>query len=442
MPLPHESVANVLQRFAWHNALDANLMRKGFTASAKGRRIDIEHFAYKSFGQVVLDIYHAERVPARSPWHSDKFRFCPICLQELYHTNLFQCTQLQRCPVHDVLLVTNCQSCGFPTSSSKTDFVFRRPYECDNCGHACAGAEPDLSGHIRLRENVALLESRFDPIATWWADSADERAKIDSMFRAHKRPYYPWPGVDGLLRSLFRGVGSEPSDIWENANDWPQTSRLQWRYRVHLAQSPHCWQLEHEEYMYRYTLRVLIRRIADRLGGSPLELIKELEHFDQGGSENMPAELLALGFMRLQIEGVAGLDDTRILRSVFMAIPSRSNWSNIERYGNRAPRVALFAAYLALFAAWYHLIRRLGWAGSWQFFRHRIPTSEMVLLRSSVWSRRGDKWFKHFTEYCEEAWFDGEAATVGISGLRLFPNHSSFRQLALAPWSGCDVQNE
>lgn len=43
---------------------------------------------------------------------ADPLRFCPACLEQGYHTHLFQLPWWQRCPVHDLHLLSECPSCG------------------------------------------------------------------------------------------------------------------------------------------------------------------------------------------------------------------------------------------------------------------------------------------------------------------------------------------
>ncbi|TXI48883.1 MAG: hypothetical protein E6Q50_09315 [Lysobacter sp.] len=43
---------------------------------------------------------------------ADPLRFCPVCLEQGYHTHLFQLPWWQRCPVHDLDLLSTCPGCG------------------------------------------------------------------------------------------------------------------------------------------------------------------------------------------------------------------------------------------------------------------------------------------------------------------------------------------
>jgi hypothetical protein len=440
-PLPYESLVNVLQRFAWSNALDAPLMRQCFTRNGAGRRMDIQRFAYASFGQAVLDMYQTEKIGINSTWYCKRFRFCPICLQELYHSSVFQYAQLMKCPLHDVPLVSACQSCGAQTPLIRSgELLFKRPYECDECGATCAGAPADISGHLQLRANVAMLAGRLTPIANWWASGAGQRRKIDLMARAKDHQYYASHHIHDLLQSLRRPTAAEPPDVRVNVNDWPRASRICWRQRMEGGRfgagvsGAAMTRRHYEENMYAQALRILLQRIAQKLRIKELYLVVELERFNYASSEHMAVELLALGLMRLQLEGGRAIEDTRMLRPFHMAQPSPHNWPYLETWFGNAPRVAFYSAYIGLFAAWYHNVRRLGWAGAWRLFRQTPPPTAMVLMRNQLWCRRGDEWFNCEIDYADEVWFDGEAAAVAIPGLPLFPYRSRVMKPVSAPW--------
>ncbi|OEZ63900.1 MULTISPECIES: hypothetical protein [unclassified Duganella] len=445
VPVPYESLVNVVQRFAWRNALDSNLMLKCFTATGRERKIEMQSFAYQTFGEVILSVLEADQKTINSNWYSPQFRFCPICLQELYHTSLFQYWHLKTCPIHDVPLETACQSCGAQTPKIKlNECLFLRPYECNACSRACAGAEPDFRGHLLMRERVAMLEARFSPIASWLADNADRRRAIDALQGGGKHPHqHIWCHPEPLLRSLNDRPGHCWPDVETDATDRPPTSHISWRSRAAggLAKNSSADRksapYDVDTSMYTYTLRVLLKRISVKLDIGELALIDKLEHFDVSGSRDAPPELMAMGLMRLQCEGVIGFEDTRMLRPFHFALPGGQNKPYICANGRHAPRIAHYAAYVALFAAWYQVARRNKMEDTWNHFRSSPKANALIFLRSMVWSRKGSEWSQDDIPGSDELWYEGEAVTTAISGLQLFPARWRSAARTPAPWQVC-----
>ncbi|GJI93637.1 hypothetical protein RugamoR57_03550 [Duganella caerulea] len=430
MPMPFESLTSVLERFAWHNALDSNLMIKCFTRSGIGRKLDLQMFADDTYGQVIADL-KTGRPYYGNTWCSPRFRFCPVCLQDLYHTHLFQYWQVHSCPMHGVVLQTQCQSCGKPTPKVKeNECLHRRPYECKACNKPCAGAMSDWQGHLRLRESIAFVHDRLAPIAAWLAGSAERRTDINGMrWRPDRSLQHAWCRPEMLLRALDDRRVDDVPEISTNANTWPPTSRLVWRCQI-APRKPFEFGLRYkvaspkETLMYRHTLRVLLKRVCSKLGITELEAVTLLERFNVRSSQTLALELLAMGFMRLQSEGILGMEDTAVLRPLHTAQPLGENWLNIRWVGTDGPRVAYYAAYLSLFAAWYHIARRFSVNAVWSHLRTTPTPEQMVLLRNTVWHRMGERWMSGVFERPDEVWAEGEAVTLAIPGLQLFPNWS------------------
>lgn len=62
--------------------------------------------------------------------HALTLRYCPDCIQQGYHSPLYQMSWITRCPVHDVPLSESCPSCGQFIGLTLTNHDFVTPYGC------------------------------------------------------------------------------------------------------------------------------------------------------------------------------------------------------------------------------------------------------------------------------------------------------------------------
>jgi len=57
-------------------------------------------------------------------------RFCPICIEKMYHSTLHQFLFIKECPFHKVMLLNNCPNCNIEIPYSFSDNIFVSPYTC------------------------------------------------------------------------------------------------------------------------------------------------------------------------------------------------------------------------------------------------------------------------------------------------------------------------
>lgn len=167
-PLPYESCRSVMARFGWRNGIHTGRFVQIF---AKQER-DPKHRLPEGLSYHDLDHYEVVRKwlsnlnPERDfrkmhfgdvgafKWTDRNFRFCPICLEECYHSYLYQWTRLPACPLHGCEFATACLHCGKSFTDSSLDAsIGDVGYRCFYCKRPIAGGEPNLGLHLQLQSN-------------------------------------------------------------------------------------------------------------------------------------------------------------------------------------------------------------------------------------------------------------------------------------------------
>lgn len=117
-PLPHESILSSLWRFAWRNSFSgSHLLRYckkapsfPMSLSASFESLSIERFAFAS----AWKFEKPERLCnlADETWWHQIFRYCPLCLEQGYHSYWHQSQYLDTCPLDGARLEAACHDCG------------------------------------------------------------------------------------------------------------------------------------------------------------------------------------------------------------------------------------------------------------------------------------------------------------------------------------------
>lgn len=109
--------------------------------------------------------FHAPNLWEPGQW---KLRGCPSCFRNAYHTNLFQCPWIVRCPWHREKLIDACRCCGQPLL---LDFVSTRSLLVCPCGSDAVRAETILRIDPRVSQE---RRSFFSSYVKWIDDTAGD----------------------------------------------------------------------------------------------------------------------------------------------------------------------------------------------------------------------------------------------------------------------------
>ncbi|TCG04907.1 hypothetical protein BZM27_37415 [Paraburkholderia steynii] len=182
--LPYESTLSIVWRFAWRNALTANVVWELSGISAA------RTYPPPFFGEALQDWgikWLAERTGLKIPPQQEVrliggrncvgevlrrgLAICPVCARAAYHSFFFQLPFLDVCPIHDVPLTTRCLSCNAPLCHYDfTRQLFQPDWGCVECHGPIGGHMPDLRAFLDLREQAQVLERVFTPFVRWVED--------------------------------------------------------------------------------------------------------------------------------------------------------------------------------------------------------------------------------------------------------------------------------
>lgn len=184
--LPYESAWSLLHKFSSWNAVSKLDLLRIFGESgenAYSRKTVMTHkltlvthswISLKKFGGLFRDLSACPPASAFADFYvhncsgkylqlacSENLRFCPLCIQNGYHSPVHQVRRFDSCPVHGCELLVRCPSCdnsiGFQVPLTQNSV----PYGCD-CGHRfyCPEETPSLGLTLRnvtiRRMSIAL----------------------------------------------------------------------------------------------------------------------------------------------------------------------------------------------------------------------------------------------------------------------------------------------
>jgi hypothetical protein len=224
-PLPYESLRSAASRFAWRNGIAHGALKRQYNAilmedtSASVPERLTDRFAlqlltgWPDFSADEVDFYR-RYVNSGFDELACTLRFCPICLEECYHSYLFQWTALHCCPIHGCKLEMRCNACGCAIDETvMSDAIGQLGYRCVRCTGPIAGSEPNLELHLMLRAQAPLLEARLGHwnghLNALYEKSHSIRAARAILALQNRGSPGTWGNKDAILRALQEIVCSE-----------------------------------------------------------------------------------------------------------------------------------------------------------------------------------------------------------------------------------------
>lgn len=97
-----------------------------------------------------------------------QFRFCRDCLDFGFHSSMFQLRCLSQCPLHNVLLTSQCPKCHRALSDFGFNrFSFSRSCGCANCDFSWAPIPGQLLNRFDQIAFYAAFREAIQPVADW-----------------------------------------------------------------------------------------------------------------------------------------------------------------------------------------------------------------------------------------------------------------------------------
>lgn len=171
----------------------------------------------------------------QSIWLSNKFRFCPICLENGYHSYWFQMNSVIKCPVHGCLLSLICHSCG--ASSPQYCFgqgLFSRSYMCPVCERPICGADPLVQFLRGMREHDLQIRSAFLSLEHW-IRSLSRQNILDYCFRFDRLGWHDWCDFSSIQSVLAYRACRLPTEYQRAPRN--DVRLLSWKIRMNSKQS-------------------------------------------------------------------------------------------------------------------------------------------------------------------------------------------------------------
>lgn len=285
-PLPCESITSSLWRYAWRNRLKSTQLRvycsRGIGYAEEGRRpnlkrqFDPDIFAAAS-GWVIYS-HEAQLVEVtqrhhRSAWWCPQFRYCPLCLEQLYHSFWHQSNFLSHCPIDGAALLDRCYSCGNRTPAyGFYRGLLHRPYVCEHCRRPFSGVKLTLNARLAMQQRADEIKRAFADVEHWWGAVSALRQKLESMLG--DRPlesYAPWLQPETSVRQWIVQQESNIHLRFTTRRTLPDLTILNWRVRLPPSKSmggmderrTH-WDMRVvlAQQVYRATLKRLLKSIS------------------------------------------------------------------------------------------------------------------------------------------------------------------------------------
>ena len=95
---------------------------------------------------------------------SSSLRFCNLCLQEGFHSTIFQLLVFNKCPIHHENLIGHCPACKHEIPYQLNVEAFRKPYSCSECHSALSRAIVTENKSLKLSKD---REKVFSLISDW-----------------------------------------------------------------------------------------------------------------------------------------------------------------------------------------------------------------------------------------------------------------------------------
>ena len=379
-PLPFESFQSSATRFAWRNGILPDDLKSMYTSvlihpgPARAHSEMTDGYALSLLtgwpqGNCAENDLYRQRGLGGFDELEYTFRYCPICLEECYHSYIFQWTALHTCPIHGCGLVTQCQVCGRPARGNVTSEVIGRlGYRCTECLGPMAGAEPDLASHLLLRSQPELLSARFrslsDDLRTLFDKAQPLRAAKSVLDAQSSGCLGSWCNSGALKRALKHIVCVEQAR--KGVVELLGVTFIRWRLILNsgtpvLRRRNWAQQTERLLPVYAATRRVLENWLfPGDSQGDAISGICERFVIDRDGGSTLdwdPRELAYILF-RLIHEGYGfgSSHESAVLKSAQLR-PTPALLPHWES-SSQIPRVAYRAWLLAAYATLYALIRK------------------------------------------------------------------------------------
>lgn len=117
---------------------------------------------------------------------STELRYCPDCLNKLYHSAIFQHWAVERCPMHRIDLVDRCKICNHAIRVTGSTIV-SDPFGCPSCGALLIQKQADRNYLIDENEiQQIVLKISESKRALMWLGSEGVKVSVSKRFKRNR----------------------------------------------------------------------------------------------------------------------------------------------------------------------------------------------------------------------------------------------------------------
>jgi hypothetical protein len=445
-PLAYESETSCLLRFAWWNALNHVSLKRHFGTTTT--QFELERSVFKKQTGWSLNEgrpwdFEGTLGKPSEYWFTDGFRYCPLCLECGYHSDLFQCVAVSCCPFHEVALNERCHCCGCSTPKlSDTKRLFANPYQCAQCLDALSGVSPSSEAHLDFRAGFAAVDAALEPYFVWWRQIEPRRCDArDMQPREYKRCQDKWCSVPEFMRTLACRGTAAPKYVQASHYPTNEIVVLNWRYRISLGNIRYCEgrrtfsnRVRTGQGVYRSTLCRLERWIAREEGWTLTRFGAEVSSFHLSLATRFSTRFLAFVAFRCHLEQLLTQNDDPEFCPNGQAQLGIFSLGEMNNFDDRTSRLEWKAVFLALYASWHSRLARSSGVDLRSALEQASGHREHIFLRSQIVVRKGPTRRQGRTEKSsDEAWFEGEVSFLRIDGLPMSPWDSWTKEVCELP---------
>lgn len=381
-PLPHESTLSALWRFGLQNGLrGAALAKTCYNRPALQKKSvnlesDLSHFTKATNWELPssCELYClAFAAKTVGKWLHQSLRFCPVCLEAGYHSIWHQFVLLHVCPLHGCSLTQLCQSCGTDTGvHGHRSRLALSPYKCLECLRPLAGVKQSVTAHLEFRVHAQQIDDAFAALHRWVLDEKQCLAPLQNIVEQRSwmitNKSMRWCNTDALVRAT--ALKLQPLEISRSSTD-AAVCLLRWQVAMQTCnRAPGYGRLSRNRRVqtpsavYRATVRIFQRWLFNTSSAREKEAKlwgMWIQAQEEGTINLMAWNPYELAYVLLR-NSQAPVPDmgTDVSVLAIADVPA----VGLATYENRAPRIAYRAAYLAIYAGYYHLITRARRSGT------------------------------------------------------------------------------
>jgi hypothetical protein len=366
-PLPSESSFSALTRLGWMNSFSRRDLADYIIGEDKQIPLNVEFISPKWLKTDLMSRLLGWRLPSdlereiaykfdtnlRALWEFRNLKFCPVCLEGLYHSYWFQLIEQKYCPLHHCELLVQCVYCGeiSPSYAFQTS-VFNNPYICCACKLPFCGATPNVDAHEDMR-NYRIIGSVFYDHDRWL--NRYDHKKFNRLFPNEEfHGWSRWCDTQSIRTHFVNQTSEMPHEIAPIFRN--DLIVLEWRIRMF-------------DWKHEYRRRSLKLYNCRELR---CVLFMFLRHIKEWAFESVSAEMQMEIRKKFHIDKRLNPHEYDLKQLSYLIVECFNNWIAVgeksdlypmDSWNNRIPRVAYCAYLYGFYAGIYHHLWRIRYKG-------------------------------------------------------------------------------